>query len=343
MTRPLVRFALFSLAALLSACVFAEAPSAKIKNPPSSNGFVFSLFPRSFQNNPHTDFTAICEMTEEGRKRPVATKDNLVSYIAHNGGFFETGEDHSNILPSAEAMEGAVRRALAVNGFVPVTEGKKPDLVLIYHWGAHTINLSGETIGMIMSRALLIGGVKFAKELEAVLKEQSQYWTTSNVESSSDEAGPTVKRGARDEAVEMMKAAVAPTQLGQEAGAGASSSSDISSMMLSITPIERFKRRDARTQFLVEQCLRGIYFVVISAFDYEAMAKNKKVLLWRARLSLDSNGLSISDAIPALLGHSAPFLGRDMDVPATDSPRMMRGKDKVQIGEATVVPDEKSK
>jgi hypothetical protein len=126
---------------------------------------------------------------------------------------------------------------------------------------------------------------------------------------------------------------------GLTSATGTSVGSSINDMVDSLTPLERYKRSDPRKEFLVDQTLSSIYFVIITALDPVAAAKGRKVLLWRARMSVEATGLSLADALPSMIANSATFLGRDMDEAATMTPNLIRGKESVDIGETTVVEE----
>ncbi|HTB79911.1 MAG TPA: hypothetical protein VK717_03390 [Opitutaceae bacterium] len=58
------------------------------------------------------------------------------------------------------------------------------------------------------------------------------------------------------------------------------------------------------------------YFIVISAYSPAAFIKrHEKKLLWRAQMSLDSDGTSQVESMPALVSASVPYLGRETDIP----------------------------
>lgn len=344
--RPLALLALLGCTALPQSALLAETgtppsakvsspASAKIEAPVSAHGTnVFSLLPRSFQDNPRTDLSVICEMTDEGRKRPVVTADAPATYIAHDAGFLEAGDVDSVRKPDQAALVKTLERSLSQNGYKPVPEGGRPDYALIYHWGTHRRNTQDEYLDELIGRALLVGGRKFAKELRDVMVEQVEYYRVTPQEARS---------GMRSMAMEQVDQAIGTNSIdsGLTSAAGANPANSAMGLLNVLSPLERFKRKDPRNEFLVEQTLGSIYFVVITAIDPVLAAQGKKVVLWRARMSVDSNGIALSDALPALLSHSAPFLGRDMDDAATMTPKLMRGKEKIDIGESTVVEDAK--
>lgn len=79
------------------------------------------------------------------------------------------------------------------------------------------------------------------------------------------------------------------------------------------------------------------YFVVLMAYDYQLMRKEKKRrLLWVSRMSLRSLGTSFSAAIPTMTAVAADFFGQQQDeLVRTRAP--VRNS-KVEIGDLKVVP-----
>lgn len=77
----------------------------------------------------------------------------------------------------------------------------------------------------------------------------------------------------------------------------------------------------------------GRYFLLVGAYDMAALAKGKKVMLWRTRLSTYNSGMEMAAAIPMLLDAGASSFGSD------GYPSSVRGKVRtghVTIGEAKV-------
>jgi hypothetical protein len=78
------------------------------------------------------------------------------------------------------------------------------------------------------------------------------------------------------------------------------------------------------------------YFVALSAFDFKTYVnKHKKVLLWEAKMSLPSTGVTIDGALPALILAGGPLFGRE-----TARPKMLilpiTPEGRVDIGTLTV-------
>ncbi len=88
-------------------------------------------------------------------------------------------------------------------------------------------------------------------------------------------------------------------------------------------------------RWLLEQAMQDLYFVIISAYDHDALARNERRLAWRTHLTVDALGVPMTETLPALIVSGAPFLGREMTEPATIFRRLRRGV--VEFGEARVL------
>ncbi|MSU24382.1 MAG: hypothetical protein EXS32_11230 [Opitutus sp.] len=80
------------------------------------------------------------------------------------------------------------------------------------------------------------------------------------------------------------------------------------------------------------------YFVIVSAYDFEAAKEKKKVLLWQAKMSTPSNRVSLAQVIPSMITAGGPRFGRETKLPeSVTAPLAKEGK--VEIGTPTVVDD----
>jgi hypothetical protein len=80
------------------------------------------------------------------------------------------------------------------------------------------------------------------------------------------------------------------------------------------------------------------YFVIVSAYDFEAAKTKKKVLLWQAKMSTPSNRVSLAEVIPSMITAGGPRFGRETKLPeSVTTPLAKEGK--VDIGTPTVVDD----
>lgn len=67
-----------------------------------------------------------------------------------------------------------------------------------------------------------------------------------------------------------------------------------------------------RHQYLVDETRSDLYFVVVSAYDYAALTQNRRQLVWRTKLTVDAQGMSMSETLVPLVLTAAPYFGRDM-------------------------------
>jgi len=80
------------------------------------------------------------------------------------------------------------------------------------------------------------------------------------------------------------------------------------------------------------------YFVVVSAYDFAAAKEKKKKLLWQAKLSTPSNGVSLAEVLPSIISAGGPHFGRETKLPElVNAPLAKEGK--VEIGTPTIVDE----
>ncbi|MDB6114963.1 MAG: hypothetical protein JWQ62_1908 [Lacunisphaera sp.] len=277
----------------LAGWLLASTLALTAKPPPpkaeSSEGtFVFSFLPKSFSKNPLVDQTVITEMTEEGKKLPPPTRGNPAYYLAQAGGYRTAGHDPTaEPAPSAAELEATMKRALAVNSYLPAAPGHPPVLLVIYHWGQHnnldpgSSEIDGTGFGdsghaLLLSRAQLVGGSKFAAELKTALeREDSQNDALSRMDRSLTEKLPDYG------------------------------------------PLRQFTERDGKTRQLYAESLAPCYYVIVSAYDYAAASRGLHKLLWRSKLTVEAPGVTMTDTLPSLIANGARYLGRDMPEAAT--------------------------
>ncbi len=171
-----------ALVAVAANSVPAVAPVPPIKPESAWN---FSLLPKAFQKHPRLAISIITEMTDEGRKITPPTPANPAYYRAYSAGYHEegTGGYESGKKVSEENLEKRMRQALAASGFLPDTPEHQPTLYLVFFWGVHSkLEQKDDETGVIipdighrnlLSRAQLVGGVAFARELAKALRDQA--------------------------------------------------------------------------------------------------------------------------------------------------------------------------
>jgi len=111
---------------------------------------------------------------------------------------------------------------------------------------------------------------------------------------------------------------------------------DISGAFDTFNPFYRFKNRDVRTRYLVEQAFGSFYFVVASAYEFSRVANDERVLLWRTKMTVNSNGVAMTETLRPLIASAAPYFGVEMSGTATVSQRINRTAT-VELGPTTVI------
>lgn len=292
----------------------AAAPaSAQKKSASSGNQWVFSLLPKSLQKNPKVEMTVITEMTEAGKKLPEVTPQSPAYFLAESAGFHSLGEPSNAKAPVPAELEGMLKKSLAENGYLPANPpAHPPTLLVVYSWGAHYAlhpedddSISGDMVMRnILDRAGLVGGPLFAQKLQKLFEEKASLDDAF----TASPAGPL----GSPELVEAQKQFM--------------------------DPIERFASESPKNRFIIEQAFDDVYFVVASAYDYAAIGRHERRLLWRTRMTVDAKGVAMVDTLPTLIDTASPYFGRDMPETETLIKRALK-EGKVDVGTPRVVPD----
>jgi hypothetical protein len=264
----------------------ASAPPAPNLQPPASRDS--SAQSGAQLSRSALDSTAITESTEDGRQIAAPTADRPAYVVTHSGGQHDFGQvPAGEKVPSAETLDQQVEQALGRLHFLRADASHPPSLLIVFSWGVHCLpgdEFEDRGYRNLLDRAALAGGSRFADELEKVL----------------------VQDGALSSAVSMRPIGIR---------LGGMRPTLAASLFQSISPIETFRRRDLKTEYLLQQITNDCYYVVISAFDYASVVRGKQQLLWRTKLTTLARGVSMADSIPALITNGAGYYGRDMNEP----------------------------
>jgi hypothetical protein len=149
-----------------------------------SGQFVFRLLPKTFQQNPTVDVTVVTDLTGAGRpvRRPTASRPAY--YIVRTVGYHDAGQGiHGERPVPVEVLRGRLEQALAEAHYLPSAGGHPASLVIFFVWGSSNAldesasvdgpldptNSTDDDHRALLDRAALIGGDRFAAELEQVL------------------------------------------------------------------------------------------------------------------------------------------------------------------------------
>jgi hypothetical protein len=314
----------------------ADAPEAE-----RSGRFRFSLLPKSLQRRPSLDFHVITELTAEGRKLAPPSATNPVYYIAQPGQFTQLG---TNILggetpPDVESLTRAMEAALAGGHSLKASPSTPlPAIAVVFNYGSFA---------------------RFSMELHDWQEDQALA-ELSQAGSIPAGTGPMIRSEDRD--TEALLAIVVSNRMErdevlQRAGiiGGEKFSRDLAKALNeevlyraggdnalgfagigNASPFHLFANANEQAMMLVEDSFNGCYFVIASAFDYLAMRRGQRVLLWRTKMSVNSSGINMSESLPPLVHIAGPYLGKEMPDAVTLTRRISRDG-KVRLGELRVL------
>lgn len=315
-----------------------EPTAARSSSDLDARKYRFSILPRSLQSRPWMDFNILTEMTAEGRKLTPASPENPAYYVGQAGKFVQTGSTTyaTEKAPPVDDLERAMKSSLASGGYLPVTEtGPKPTLVIVFNYGSHSIDPDVSTMTPagpppssdtpeppepmppvtaeellpiiahdvalqkdLIERAALIGGMTFAEKLAVALKEE-----VANMNMNYDSGGDAMP--------------VSPNPA---------------------SPFQQLLSSNDKMRYLVEEAFHTCYFVMASAYDYDALGKGQRRLLWRTKMTIDAQGVNMKETLPPLIASAGPYFGRPMAEMTVVSKRISR-EGYVKIGTPTVVED----
>lgn len=95
--------------------------------------------------------------------------------------------------------------------------------------------------------------------------------------------------------------------------------------------------RSSEAERVFEAARDDRVYVLVAAFDAADLAKKKKTLLWRTRVSIDSRRRTLPESLPIMLASAAPYFGKASDLPVFIEDADRR-KTEVQVGAPVVVP-----
>ena len=110
-------------------------------------------------------------------------------------------------------------------------------------------------------------------------------------------------------------------------------------------PLNLYRDSGPKHNFMLDQATGDMYFVVASAYDYQSAASNQRILLWRSRMTVSSEGVNQEETLPKLILTAAPYFGRDMTEPDVFAERRHEGQVDVgplrvmDVGGATATPN----
>jgi hypothetical protein len=93
--------------------------------------------------------------------------------------------------------------------------------------------------------------------------------------------------------------------------------------------------RRAREEHLRYQAEHNLYYVVVSAYDFNRLARGERMLTWRTTLTVNDQGVSMQETLPPLIASAMNFFGRDTGESLALERRISRGS--VTLGPLIII------
>lgn len=252
--------------------------------------------PRSFVKNPVLDVTVITEAAPAGRELAAPTADAPAYYFHHAAGYRETGHGYAGLSKPPVADVERAVRQSLAGAHFRPADAAHAPTLVLISHWG-TYNRLDPDFPDVSNRELL-----------------TRLALIGGVR-LADELRGVIQR--------------------EEAFRGPGAGVALNSTSL-LSEFHRFSERDALTRRIVDQARADSYGLVLSAYDYAALARGERRLLWRTKVSTDSSGLNFSETIPALAAAGREFFGRPMETPSTLT-RNLRSRERIEYGELTEV------
>lgn len=151
--------------------------NAPVKGAAAADSFSLTeLLPVPWQKNPRLPFMVVTDVSAEGKKRPEVSPGAPAYFELRSSGYRVIGDIVGEKTVTAEELEPTLLKALGQAGYYPAKPGHPPSLLIVYRWGAH-YRLDPENpdadarVRNTLERAEMVGGEKFARDLEAAYRE----------------------------------------------------------------------------------------------------------------------------------------------------------------------------
>jgi hypothetical protein len=107
-------------------------------------------------------------------------------------------------------------------------------------------------------------------------------------------------------------------------------------MFFGSTPFDTGPKED----YLYYQAQHDLYYAVVSAYDFAALAKNQRKLAWRTTMTVNATGVNMTETLPVLLSSSSFYFGRETTEPVAVMRDLRRGT--VTLGPLKILEAEPS-
>lgn len=235
--------------------------------------------------------TAVGEVTDNAKARAGASAGTQVYYALQSGGFRAIGSTVDMSPIPVGGIERALQSAVATLGYQAASDAHPPTVLVTFNWGVYSLPPAYDA-KILLDRAAFIGGRTFAAAFRKAMEESD---VTSMATPSAPDASYSAAVGVRQ-------------------------------MAAINDPLRRFGESSTKNNALLTQMVSEVYYVIVSAYDAQSVAANKRQLLWRTRMSIQAEGISPDDGLPRLIQAATPFLGKSLGEAEILAPMAPRGK-----------------
>ena len=93
----------------------------------------------------------------------------------------------------------------------------------------------------------------------------------------------------------------------------------------------------SKKDFLRMQVRDDLYYVVVSAYTYDDLARDERRMVWRTTLTVNARGVSMGESLPPLIVTGGSYFGRETTGPLALRRSVRRGT--VTLGQLYVIED----
>lgn len=232
----------------------------------------FQLLPTSLQKRPKVAMTFFTEMTDAGRKLEEPSLEAPAYFLIHAGKPQSFGENTNRTPPPNEAdLRATVRRTLEAAHYREASPPEHPP-----------------TLVLIYHWGIHAGVNDSAAEIDPSLVTRNLYQRAHLV--GGEKFAETWRRAREDD--DLRRDAMALVH---------GVSSDEYKLQLKSETMRK----------LLAQAREDVYFVVVTAYDAAALARQEHVVLWRTKMTVSTQGMAMRESIAPLISASVPYLGRE--------------------------------
>ncbi|MEO6567205.1 MAG: hypothetical protein ABIO94_00465 [Opitutaceae bacterium] len=295
--------------------------------------FLNDLLPTAWQKRPNVRFNVYTEMTPEGRQRSAPTTDHPHFYFSPPGTYKEMGWqlNGGEKPPPWQDLQATMQKALRANNYVPIADDRqRPDILIVFAFGSFSTDIALLAVnppGHPDALGPVIPPPVSAEELLPWLLKRPPDGPLFDLNAIKDVIERARFIGGGRVAEDLRRALhFESTYSGPE---------EISPVRIMLNG----SGGDAMRHVL-ELAFHTCYFVTATAYDFAGVEKKQNILLWQTRMTVEAQGVEMSEILRPLIVNTGSFLGRETPEAVIVSKRIDR-EGRVEIGTPTVVEEAK--